>query len=198
MTFNIGTLTAITFFKIIETNNLFLLLKNNSKYEWLNKLQVWIFRIKLEEVWEKIKEEYAESEDSLKVKKIEELKDKYERLRGKYALILLCLEALKNGEDKDILNILKKHGYTIKGDINEGLVLIYKQLSNLKNQIDFVKKELEEYLKVDTDEKTSIYEILVSIVVGLGLSLKVNEITLAEFIYYKKSLKNKIKQNKKK
>jgi len=111
---------------------------------------------------------------------------------------LLCLEALKNGEDKDILNILKKHGYTIKGDLNEGLVLIYKQLSNLKNQIDFVKKELEEYLKVDTDEKTSIYEILVSIVVGLGLSLKVNEITLAEFIYYKKSLKNKIKQNKKK
>lgn len=197
MIHEIGTLTAINFFKILETNDKYILLKKRLPFLWMDKLKVKLFKLDLEKSWEEIKEGYSDSEDSLKVKKINELKNRYEKLNLKYKTIIVCLEVLRRGRDGEMLAILKKHGYEIKGNYKKGLLNIYKQVENLRNKIDYVSKELEKYLEVDDDKKISVYEIIVNLIVGLGLSLKANEITVSEFIYYKKSLANKIKQQQK-
>ena len=197
MIHEIGTLTAINFFKILETNNKYILLKKRLPFLWMDKLKVKLFKLDLEKSWEEIKEGYSDSEDSLKVKKINELKNRYEKLNSKYQTIIVCLEVLKRGRDGEMLAILKKYGYEIKGNYKDGLLGVYKQVENLKNKIDYISSELEKYLEVGDDKKISIYEIIVNLIVGLGLSLKANEITVSEFIYYKKSLANKIKQQQK-
>lgn len=202
MIHTIETLPFVTFIKIIETNDYYLLLEDVSVFKWVNKLKVRFFKLDLEKSFKEIRDEYNESEGGLRFKKIKSLKKKLDKLTSKYQLILLALEVLKRGKDNEMLAILKEHGYELKGDnYIDSINLIYRQTGNLKNQIEAVTKELEDYLETndeEEDKKIRPQNTLVNLMVGLEMSRNVNEITVIEYICYKKAFVEKIKRNKKK
>ncbi len=201
MIHTIETLPFVTFIKIIETDNYYLLLKDISVFLWVNKLKVKFFKLDLEKAFKEIKEEYNENENSIRQKKIKSLKKKLDKLTSKYQVILLALEVLKRGKDDEMLAILKEHGYELQEDnYTDSILLIYRQIENLKNQIKAVSKELEDYVGADDDDDKKVrpQNTLVNIIVGLEISLSVNEITVIEYLCYKKAFAEKIKRNKKK
>lgn len=200
ITHTFETLPVVTFFKIMETQDLTLLLKERSNYLWINKLKIKLFKANLSDVYKEISKTYAKGQDVSKYNHISDLKQKLVKLTADYQTILMCLDFLQGGEDKDVENILINKGYSFNGSYKENLLKIYKQSENLKNKIDNVKKEIESYMKVDDSIKnndTTIYDAISNVLVGLGLSLKANEITCAEFISLRKRLGEKIDaQNK--
>ena len=199
MIHNIETLPFVTFIKIIETDDYYLLLKKRSVFNWVNKLKVKFFKLDLQKAFEEIREDYNESENSLRVKKIKSLKTKLDKLTGKYQVIILALEVLKRGEDAEMLEILKKNGYKIEGDYTEGLLTVYRQTENLKNQIDAINNELEGYLDTGgEEEKVKTQKILVNLLIQLEFPRETNKVTVIEYLYYKQALAEKIKRNKKK
>lgn len=201
MIHDIETLPFVTFIKIIETSDYYLLLKDRYVFSWANRLKVKIFKLDLENSFKKIKDEYNESEGGLRLKKIKSLKKKLEKLTSKYQVVMLALEVLKYGKDDEMLAILKDNGYELQGDnYVDNINLIYRQTENLKNQIEAIEKELEGYLDTDEDDDKKIrpQNTLVNLMVGLEKSLKVNEITVIEYMCYKKAFAEKIKRNKKK
>jgi len=180
MIYSLETIPMVLFSKIIENGDLTLLSDENLPDK------------ELQEVWDKIKEDYKEHDGGLITKKVDSLKHKLDKDVRIYKLVLLSLEALKYGKDKDILKVLKSNGYTIGDDFKAGLALVNKQVLNLEATIERTKNEILNLLK-GNDKKTSIYESIISISVGLKIPIETNKITAIEFIYYKKALANKIK-----
>lgn len=196
MIHDIETLPYVTLIKIIETGNVRLLIKKRY-FKWIDNIRLKLAKVDIEKEFEQIKEDYSERESSVRRKKIKSLHKKLIRLNGKYQVVILALEVLKRGKDDDMMVILKKHGYTIEGDYVEGLMTVYKQTENLKNQIKTIEGEIKKYTGSKEDGKADAYKILVNLIVQLGLSLKSSEITVIEFVHYKQALAAKIKHNKK-
>jgi len=179
----------ILFSKIIQNKDLSLLTNEKEMSEE-----------KLQELWNNIREDYTKHEDSLKNKKIDELKRKISKESGKYQTIIMALEVLKYGSDADMLKIIESYGYRIVGDYYSGLEQVYKQVANLKNKIEGLQKELEGFLTSNSDEKEeiSIYEVLINLAIGLELPLDIKNMTAMEYIYYQKALRKKIEALNKK
>ena len=196
MIHNIETLPIITFAKIAETNNLNLLLKWKPKY--LLNLYLWLFKIDLFDSWSKLGEEYAKHQDDKKQDKIKILKSKLSKQKGRYYAIISALEVLKYGSDDDMLKILKDYGYTIKGQYWKGLEQVFKQVSNLSNKIKSIEEEIIKYSQSNENIEINIYEIITNLSLGLEIPLKANELTTIEYIFYRKALAKKIKQQNKK
>lgn len=196
MIHNIETLPYVTLIKIIETGNTRLLIKKRY-FKWIDNIRLKFSKIDTEKEFDQIKEDYSDKENSVRRKKIESLQKKLRRLTSKYEVVILALEVLRRGKDDEMMAILKKHGYTIEGDYSKGLMTVYKQTENLKNQIKTIEGEIKKYTGSKGDGKADAYKILVNLTVQLGLSLKSNEITVIEFVHYKQALSAKIKQSKK-
>ena len=124
-------------------------------------------------------------------------KQKVEKLNGKYYAIISLLEVLKYGSNKECQETLKGYGYEIKGGYWKGLNLVYKQTENLKRKIDSLEKEIKGYLSSGNQKDVNIYEILTNLSLGLELPLKPNEMSTIEYIFYRKALVKKIKQQSK-
>ena len=199
MIHNIETLPFVTFIKIIETDDYYLLLKERSVFNWVNKLKVKFFKLDLQKAFEEIREEYKDDDNSLRTKKINSLKRKFDKLNSEYRVVMLSLETLKYGEDAEMLEILKEKGYKLdkKDGYIEGLLTIYRQVENLKNKIEAIKNEIDGYLEDNGDEEVKPQKILINLLTQLELSLKVNDITVTEYLCYKQVLSEKIKQSKK-
>jgi len=195
MIHTIETLPIVTFVKIAETNNLDLLLTWKPKY--FKKLFLKLLKINLSDTWQKIGEEYAKHEDSKKNVKVDQLKIKLSKLQGKYYAIISALEVLKYGEDADMLKILESYGYKLIGEYWKGLETIYKQVTNLKSKIDAIEDEILTYTSANEEKEVNIHEILTNLSLGLELPFKTNELTTIEYIFYRKALIKKIKQNTK-
>ena len=180
MIYSIETLPIVLFSKIAETNNLSLLSDENLSNE------------KLDEIWNKIREDYQKYEKNPTALKTKMLKEELLKENGRYQTIITALEALKYGEDADMLKILKEYGYSLNGSFKDGLDVIVKQVENLKNKILRIDRELQSLLDTGNDE-TSIYEILANINVALGGVFDIKTVTVIEYIFYKKSL-NKLKK----
>ena len=195
MIHTIETLPIVTFVKIAETNNLDLLLTWKPKY--FKKLFLKLLKINLSDTWQKIGEEYAKHEDSKKNIKVDQLKIKLSKLQGKYYAIISALEVLKYGEDADMLKILESYGYKLIGEYWKGLETIYKQVTNLKSKIDAIEDEILTYTSANEEKEVNIHEILTNLSLGLELPFKTNELTTIEYIFYRKALIKKIKQNTK-
>ena len=195
MIHSIETLPIVTFVKIAETNNLDLLLTWNPKY--LKKLYLKLLKINLSDTWQKIGEEYAKHEDSKKNIKVDQLKIKLSKEQGKYYAIISALEVLKYGEDADMLKILESYGYKLIGEYWKGLENIYKQVTNLKSKIDAIEDEILTYTSANEEKEVNIHEILTNLSLGLEMPFKTNELTTIEYIFYRKALIKKIKQNTK-
>jgi len=196
MIYTIETLPIVTFVKIAETNEIQRLLKHYPSNKHLVKFVVWIF--KLENKWKLLSEEYTKHDDNKKQDKVNQLKTKLDKLIIKYHAIIGALEVLKYGSDTDMLEILKSNGYTIKGEYWKGLEQVFKQVANLKNKINALEDEIKAYSNVGEEKDINIYEVLSKLIVGLDISFKSNELTTIEYIYFRKELKEKIKQNNKK
>lgn len=194
MIHTIETLPIVTFVKIAETNELQRLLKYHPNNKYLSRFVIWAFKLK--QHWAKIGEEYSKHDKSKKKDKVKQLKEKLSKQNGKYYAIITALEVLKYGSDDDMLEILKSYGYTIKGEYWKGLEMIYKQVSNLKNKIDSIEDEIKQYSAVEESKDVNIHEILTNLSVGLELPFKTSELTTIEYIFYRKALANKIKNNK--
>ncbi len=187
--YSLETIPMILFSKIIQNKDLSLLTNEKEMSEE-----------KLQELWNNIREDYTKHEDSLKNKKIDELKRKISKESGKYQTIIMALEVLKYGSDDDMLKIIESYGYRIVGDYYSGLEQVYKQVANLKNKIEGLQKELEGFLTSNSDEKDeiSIYEVLINLAIGLELPLDIKNMTAMEYIYYQKALRKKIEALNKK
>ena len=196
MIHTIETLPIVTFVKIAETNEVKRLLKYYPNNKHLSRFIVWAF--KLEKHWAKIGEEYSKHSENKKQNKVKQLETKLDKLIIKYHAIIGALEVLKFGSDDDMLEILKSNGYIIKGEYWRGLEQIYKQVSNLKSKIDSVEDEIKQYSEIQGNKDINIHEILTNLSVGLELPFKTSELTTIEYIFYRKALVNKIKQNNKK
>ena len=199
MIHNIETLPFVTFIKIIETDDYYLLLKERSVFNWVNKLKVKLFRLDLQKAFEEIREEYSDGEGSLRVKKVKSLKNKMDKLIYKYTTVISALEVLKRGKDDEMLAILKERGYELKGkDYVDSINIIYRQTDNLKNEIDTIKKELEGYLDVvDEDVKVRPQKVLIQVMNGLEFQRDTSKVTVIEYQSYKQTLAEKVKQQKK-
>ena len=196
MIHTIETLPIVTFVKIAETNEVQRLLKYYPNNKHLVKFVIWAF--KLEKHWAEIGKEYSKHSKNKKQDKVKQLKSKLSKQNGKYYAIITALEVLKYGSDNDMLEILKSYGYTIKGEYWSGLEQIYKQVANLNNKIKGIEDEIKKYSEVDGKKDINIHEILTNLSVGLELPFKTSELTTIEYIFYRKALANKIKQNNKK
>ncbi len=184
MIHTIETLPIVTFVKIAETNDLTLLTDDDLTKDELSK------------IWDDIRDEYQKLSKNSITNKIESLKTKLFKQSTKYNLVIVCLEVLKYGKDDDVLETLKDYGYVIKGEYWSGLEKIFKQVETLRNKIKSIEDEIIKLTEKKDD--VNIYEILTNLSVGLELPLKTNEITTIEYIFYKKALIKKIKQNAKK
>jgi len=197
MIHTIETLPIVTFVKIAETNEIQRLLKYYPSNKHLVRFVVWAF--KLEDKWRKLCEEYNKHEDSKKSKKVQSLKEKLSKEQGKYYAIIAALEVLKYGSDSEMLEIIKGYGYKIKGEYWSGLETVYKQVSNLNNKIKGIEDEIKKYSEIKGDGKdVNIREVLTNLSVGLPeVHFKNNELTTIDYIFYRKALTKKIKDNNK-
>lgn len=196
MTYTIDNLLILKFIKVIETSDASLILKYRPNNKYLRRFYIWLFRIDLVKDWENIQKEYEKHSENPRSKKVSQLQTKLSKLVGKYYAIIACLEVLKYGSDDDMLKILKDYGYSINGDYWEGIEIIYKQVSNLKRKIEGVENEIKGYMDVGSDKEINIFEIITNLSLGLETSLKASELTVIEYIFYRKALVKKIKQQK--
>tara|TARA_R110000787_G_scaffold175266_1_gene287752 strand:+ start:2346 stop:2942 length:597 start_codon:yes stop_codon:yes gene_type:complete len=198
MTYDINTLHLLKYVEIAKNNSLDLLLKQRPRNKYIRNAYIKLFKIDLQAVWEKLSEDYAKEENDDKTAKVKQLEVKLRKLEFRYSAIVSCLEVLRYKKDDEMVSLLKEYGYEIVGEYWKGLEIVFKQVENLNNQIKAVKKEITGLLNHGkSDKEVSIYEIITNLSLGLDTTIDIDKLKVIQYIYYKKALVKKIKQNSK-
>lgn len=179
---SIDTLPIKLFYKIIETTDLTLLPRNNYSEE------------KLIEIWGKIYDEFQSRDNNELSKRIFRISVDIEYLHTKYNLIIMCIDSLKFDYQKELIDILKEHGYRInEKDYVKSLANAERNAKGIFSKIELLKGQLPKQEKTKKKE-SSIDDVLAGYSTILGFNIgDFNKITCAEYLGWKKQVETKVK-----
>lgn len=182
---SIDTLPVKVFYKIVETQNLNLLPKNShSKKELVT-------------IWLKIYDEFQNRDNNELSKRIFRISVDIEYLHSKFNLIVMCIDSLKFDYNKELINILKEHGYHIneKG-YAKSLESAERNAKGIFAKIELLKNQLPKETKAK--KESSIDDVLAGYSTILGFNIgDFNKITCSEYLGWKNQVEVKIKNQEK-
>lgn len=170
---SIDTIPAKLFFKIVKSGDTKLLAVNE------NEIDV----DELEKIWNRILEEDSKITENKEESKVLNISKKIESTASKLEKVKLAIFYLSVMADDEIIEMLKKDGYTFSGDLKKDLEKIERFSEALKIKIDKYSNDLNDIIKKDSDEDSEVPfdEVVLSYGVITGIVFKTNEITLSEY-----------------
>lgn len=182
---SVDTIPAKIFFKIVKTGKLSLLSTEKTPDE------------QLQEVWLNIQEENDAITPNKGGKKVIDLYSKIETISAKQTAIGLAVRALKLNPDKELIQLLKAHGYKFKDiDTKEQFINELERIER-ENETESIRiKTLQDQLpKVDESKEESNFDDTVfsyGAFTGLGF-IDTNKITLTQYYALIKNGNEKMK-----
>lgn len=138
---SVDTIPSKIFFKIIETQNYSLLCSDGE--ELPNEELIQIFdKIQIED--EKLQKDKAKSKSL-------DIYSRVEFLATKYKKVKFAVYYLRQKEDEELVEMLKKDGYNFTDDLQKDLDLIERLAESLLVKIDIVKQRLPKKSEVEGD-----------------------------------------------
>jgi len=163
---------AKLYFKIVANIELITLLSSEELSE-----------VELVDIWSKIHEDDIESSNDEKTSKIVNISKQIENLASKYESIKLAVFFLEKlmVEDKELINLLKKHHYKFTGDLKKDLEVIKRESQAIELIIKRLQKKLPQQNEENSSKSTLDENILsYGIITGLGF-IDTNAITLSQY-----------------
>ena len=184
---SVDELPVKTLFKIFETNDLLLLVK-----EYSNQRLIPVKELQL--AWDKIKDEYKELDSSNTLERVIRIEQRIDYLMAKHEMISLCVYVLRVRRDEKVEKLLKENNYRVDPDnLEESLNQIEAQAEALRTKIGVKQAELKRLTSDESIEKSDINKMLASMSSSLQIAFKFNEITVVEFFGFKDALEAKAK-----
>lgn len=182
---SIDTLPIKLFYKIVETTDFTLLPRNNYSEE------------KLIEIWTKIYDEFQSRDNNELSIRIFRISVDIEYLHTKYNLIIMCIDSLKFDYQKELIDILKEHGYHInEKNYAKSLESAERNAKGIFAKIELLKNQLPKETK--TKKESSIDDVLAGYSTILGFNIgDFNKITCSEYLGWKNQVEVKIKNQEK-
>ena len=182
---SIDTLPVKVFYKIVETQNLNLLPRNNHGKK------------ELVSIWLKIYDEFQKRDSNELSKRIFRISVDIEYLHSKFNLIVMCIDSLKFDYNKDLINILKEHGYIInEKNYAKSLESAERNAKGIFSKIELLKNQLPKETKAK--KESSIDDVLAGYSTILGFNIgDFNKITCSEYLGWKNQVEVKIKNQEK-
>lgn len=184
---SVDELPIKTLFKIFETSDLKLLVKEHSDRKKIKDEEI-------EETWKTIEAEYKELDASNTLERVIRVEQRIDFLKAKHQMVSLCVYVLRLGRNEKVENHLKSQKYIVDPEnFEKSLDKIELQAVALKTKVGVKEAELERLTKDESIEKSDINKMLASMSSTLQIAFKFNEITVVEFFGYKAALEAKAK-----
>lgn len=184
---SVDELPIKTLFKIFETKNLLLLVK-----EYKN--QRLVPRKELAEAWKSIEQEYNNLDESNTLERVLRVEQRIDYLIAKHQMISLCAYVLRLGRNEKVEEILKENKYKIDpNNYEESLDAIELNAESLRTKIGVKRAELERLTRDKSIDKADVNKMLASMMSSLQIGFKFNEVTVVEFFGFKAALEAKAK-----
>lgn len=182
---SINDLPVVLYYEILKSGNVSLL-----SSEKINSDE-------LLELWQKIKDDFNERDNSQLNNKILTLLKHYEFYILKYDVVNRICESLRFSFNQELIDLLASIGYKVKlENYNEDIERIKKNAEGLLVKANHFKAQLPK--ETDDVENFIIEDVLASFSNVLGFHIgRYNEITCTEYFALKKQVSNKIKQQEK-
>lgn len=183
---SINDLPVVLYYEILKTGNVSLLSTEKVKSD------------ELLELWQKIKDDFNERDNSQLNNKILTILKHYEYYILKYDVVNRICESLKFSFNQELIDLLDSMGYKINPEkYIEDIERIKKNAEGLLVKANHFKAQLPKETDNDKDE-FNIEDVLASFSNVLGFHIgRYNEITCTEYFALKKQVSNKIKQQEK-
>lgn len=182
----IDNLSVKLFYKIVESGDLNLLPKNNYTDN------------ELLDLWSTIYDEFQKRDDNQLSRRIFRISVDIEYLQAKFNLIIMCIDALRFDTDKELIALLKEHGYIInQSRYIESLDNAERNAKGIFSKIELLKSQLPKQTKSEKGNST-IDDVLAGYSSILGFNIgDFNKITCSEYLGWKKQVESKIKNQEK-
>ena len=179
---SVDTIPAKLYLKILATGHVNLLSDKEVVETIEEGAQNVITKKELNTIWISIQNEDSELIKDQKSDKVINISSKLESLIAKLESINLAVFHLKILEDADLINLLKKHGYSFTDDLKTDLETIEREtegiLLKIKNQHRLLEKLKP---KTKNDKPVPFDETVLGYGVVTGLMFKTNDITQSEY-----------------
>lgn len=184
---NVDELPVKLLFKVFETKNLLLLVKDYNNQRLVPEKE-------LQKAWDSIMKDYNELDGSNTLERVLRVEQRIDFLIAKHQMISLCVFVLREGRRDDVEKILIDNKFKIDPDNYEkSLDMIELSAESLRTKVGVKQAELKRLTKDKSIEKTDINSMLASMSSSLGIAFKFNEITVVEFFGFKAALEAKVK-----
>ncbi|CAL2077701.1 conserved protein of unknown function [Tenacibaculum sp. 190524A02b] len=181
--YNIDTIPAKIYFKIVETGNLSLLSPNEKKEDALLK------------AWKKINQEYQRITFKSTTDKLLELSKKIQSLSARFKFIRNCCYLLKIQRDDELEEDLRLYNYKLREECFMADLNRIETLSDtIEIKIEALNEKLQNLSKSNDKSNALFEEVFMGYLAVLGFGFKdANTITLLEFVGLEKQVTIKIK-----
>lgn len=182
---SINDLPVVLYYEILKSGNVNLLSTEKANSD------------ELLELWQKIKDDFNERDNSQLNNKILTLLKHYEFYILKYDVVNRICESLRFSFNQELIDLLASIGYKVNlENYNEDIERIKKNAEGLLVKANHFKAQLPK--ETDDVENFIIEDVLASFSNVLGFHIgRYNEITCTEYFALKKQVSNKIKQQEK-
>ena len=179
MTYNIDTLPAQLYFKILEENNPDLLTDDK---------EVDAFKL-----WDNIYNSVSKLSNNKSKNKFFDIAKSIQHISTKIEVVSNAVFYLQRKRDPELEELLKSYNYKLSEvSFYDDLEQIKKQINNLEIKIARHKKELEK-LNIEPKEKQTFEDVYFSYCAILYPYKEMGTILIKEFISFEKQVINKIK-----
>lgn len=170
---SIDTIPAKTYFKIIESGDLKLLLSDGKRT--INNISA------LEDAWEKLEAEHSAIEEGKRDNTVMDISKKIESMAAKYEAITYAISYLRKLDDADLVRLLNNYGFQLDGDIEQCLNRIESESEAIQIKIERERNKLPKEDK-DNSKKTTFDKVVLSYgaITGLGF-VDTNKISLTQY-----------------
>lgn len=186
---SLDKLPIVLYYRILETNNLQLLIKKSTD----------ISELELQEIWEKLQLDFQYLDDNHLNKKVFNLTKQYNINILRHQLVSNYIELLTVEYNEEYISELKKYGFNANQDnYIEKLEIFKKDLEGFIIKANHFKAQIPKTKDEENSEKVSIEEVLASFTNVLGYSIgNFMKITCLEYLSFKKIVLAKLKSQEK-
>jgi len=180
-------LPMVTYIEILETENVSLLLDEETPIEKLTAIQI----DELTAIWNELNERYQKKYNKQNSDKVFNLSKEIEYLDKKYFEIQCIVEALKFDVSQKLISILHDYGYRFRDEnYNDDLERVERESKGIIQKINQLKQGLPKVEAPGTENKnSSIIDLMASYSSVLGYDFDFYTISVEKF----KSLEHQVK-----
>lgn len=185
---SLDKLPIVLYYRLLETNNLQLLIKKSTD----------ISELDLQDIWEELQLEFQDLDDNHLSKKTFNLTKQYNIYILRHQLVSNYIELLTVEYNEEYISELKKYGFhATKENYLEKIEVFRNEVQGFLIRANHFKAQLPKNVD-DNESNISIEEVLASFTNVLGYSIgNFMKITCREYFSFKKIVLTKIKQQEK-